>query len=853
MTHPHGAYLPTIKERHSAGAERLRNSVADWSAALAAVSDMPSSVRQDVLDALELAQRFNAEVVRPLALQWDRYTLDHPQSLPHELIRAAGEWGLFTVWLPTLFGGKGWNFISLYAFLEEVASACAGMAAMIGVHYMGLATLTASWHLKLTTRVTDEVCAGERRGQPCLISLALNEVHAGSDVTDTALLNQAQLVSQAVRQADGSYVLRGRKQYISDGHMAAWHMVVAYEDLGRGADTMVLLAVRADSPGVRAGEVMDKLGQTACVASELIFEDVHVPADFVAMDRHLAADLNRPYREVAQALLDYVAACTRAGVGAFSAGLARGAFESARDYAARKVLPQGRLIEQQWAQTTLADMHKNATMARQAYLESALANGMGGLFRTMFLRPLYWADQLAPAGLWRFFARRVMRSPDATQWFQRRFLAEQSRAWLDLVSGLASMAKFGGADLAMANAHLAMDLCGADALRHDVGIEKRLRDAKLLQILEGTDQINRVNLFKCRVRPEGGVRVFAREDEASVWPDLKPGWPEGGLSSSAVPEGLLAELPPLESLSARLTWLQARGGADLSGVALCRVLEALGARQTGAATMMLASAMAHDVLRAVAPPGGGLPIQQELAGQWLAWPAFHGLHDQLWPAVDAQGYLRGQVDMLVLGGQARWAVLPVQGRDQRMQLAVVDLGHPAVIRSEPVRTLGLSDGDITDVEFGGVPCEILPGTARGLYPVLTARWAAPVLALQSGVARGALEDAIAHAQARRQGGGSLLGWGEVRRLLAGMVSNLKVMQGLLRASLDEPATSRSALFQVLHAGELACRLTSDALQVHGGEGYRRHSAPARRLCDARQLHGLLGLVAWRRVALLDPS
>lgn len=842
MTHPDGAYLPSIQERSpSADAERLRNSVADWSAALAAVSDLPSAVRQDVVDALELARRFNAEVVRPLALSIDRQALDEPGYVPHELVRLAGEWGLFTVWLPTLFGGKGWNFISLYAFLEEVASACAGTAAMIGVHYMGLATLTASWNLKLTARVADDVCAGERRGQPCLISLALNEPMAGSDVTDTALLNQAALVTHAVRQADGSYLLNGRKQYISDGHLASWHMVVAYEDLGRGADTMVLLAVRADAPGVRADALMDKLGQTACVASELVFENVRVPAEFVAMDRHLLSALKRPYGEVSQALLDYVAACTRAGVGAFAAGLSRGVLDAAKDHAGRKALPKGRLIEQQWAQTTLAEMHKNAALARQAYLESALANGMGGLFRMMFFRPLYWADQLAPAGLWRFVARRVMRSPDAIKWFQQRFLEAQPREWLDLVSGLASMAKFGGADLAVRNANLALDLCGADALRHEAGIEKRLRDAKLLQILEGTDQINRVNLFKCRVRPERGVRVFEREDEACVWPGLHPAWPtDQGRAASTVPDAWAGQLDGLP-------W------ADLSGLDLCQVLEGLGAQQASAGAMVLSSAMAHQVLRLCEPGAATRVLQQDVAGQWLAWPAFHGLHDQLWPALDAQGYLRGQVDMLVLGGQARWAVLPVQGREQHMQMAVVDLDHPAVIRGAPLRTLGLKGGDIVDVEFGGVPCEILPGSAKALYPLLTAHMAPAVMALQCGLARAAVQDAIRHAQTRQQGGGSLLGWGEVRRLLSLLVERLKTMQGLLAASLSPWQQPDAAPFQLLQCGELACSLTVDAVQILGGEGYRQRHAQAQRLCDARQLHGVLGHVAWRRLALLEPG
>jgi acyl-CoA dehydrogenase len=513
MTHPDGAYLPSIKERGpTADAERLRYSVADWSAALAAVSDLPSAVRQDVVDALELARRFNAEVVRPLALNLDRLAQEDPAHIPRDLIRQCGEWGLFTLWLPSLFGGKGWNFISLYAFLEEVSSACVGVANVIGVHYMGVATLTASWNLRLAHRVFSEVCAGERCGEPCLISLAVNEPLAGTDASETALMDQARLTSHIQKQADGSYVLNGRKTWISNGHVSTWHMVLAYEDLGHAADTMAVLAIRSDAPGLKLGALEDKLGQKACVASELIFEQCVIPADQVALDRHLTKGLMRPHREISQTLLDYIASCTRAGVGAFAAGTARGAFEATRDYAARKVVPSGRLIEQQWAQSMLAEMSKNAMLARQAYLESALANGMGGLFRMMFFRPVYWADQLVPMRLWRFFSAWILRSPSAARWFQQRFLAEQPPEMQNLISGIASMAKFAGSDLAMVNAGMAMDLAGPDGLRHELGIEKRLRDAKVLQIYEGTNQLNRINLFKCRLRPDEGVRVFVRED-----------------------------------------------------------------------------------------------------------------------------------------------------------------------------------------------------------------------------------------------------------------------------------------------------------------------------------------------------
>jgi len=510
-----GAYVPTVKERQlSRGGERLRESVADWSAGLAAVSDLPATVRQDVADALELARRFNAAVVRPQALHIDRMALDHPGFVPHELIRRANEWGLFTLWLPSLFGGKGWNFLSLYAFLEEVSTACVGVANVIGVHYMGVATLTASWNLRLAERVFTDVCRGERDGEPCLISLAMNEPGAESEVAEVELLDRAELGTCSVRQADGGHVLNGHKTFVHNGPISCWHMVVACEDLSRPADTLVVLAVRAGAPGCRVGGTERKMGQRACLVSELMFERCEVPPDQVAFDRRTTEGLSRSHREVAQTLLDYVVSCTRAGVAAFSAGVARGAFDATRDYAARKSVPGGRLIEQQWAQALLADMGIHASLARQAYLESATANGLGGLFRMMFFRPLYWADQLMPMGVWRFAARRILRWPEATRWFQQRFLDAQPPEWQRLTSGLASMAKVAASDFAVRNAGLAIELTGPDGLRHEMGMEKRLRDAKVLQVYEGTNELNRINFFKCRVRPDEGVRVFVREADA---------------------------------------------------------------------------------------------------------------------------------------------------------------------------------------------------------------------------------------------------------------------------------------------------------------------------------------------------
>jgi alkylation response protein AidB-like acyl-CoA dehydrogenase len=293
------------------------------------------------------------------------------------------------------------------------------------------------------------------------------------------------------------------------------------------------------------------------------------------------------------------------------------------------------------------------------------------------------------------------------------------------------------------------------------------------------------------------------------------------------------------------------GTQDTSLDALCQVLEALSAVDAGMAAAVYGSAAAHLALRHGDVSAEHAPLMRELAGEWLAWPAFHGIHDQLWPAVDAQGYLRGQIDMLMLGTHARWAVLPVQGRDQLMQLAVVDLTHPAVIRGERVLTLGLARCGISDVEFGGVPCEILKGDlASALFRRLSNLLAPAVMAMLCGLSRASLHDALVHTAARQQGGGSLQGWGEVRRILSLMQERLSVMQGSLQAAMVGALPGNGAEFALLHLGTQACELAVDGVQLMGGEGFQSHSPQAKRMKDARQLQSLLGAVAWRRQSLL---
>ena len=470
----------------------------DMICSLRAISRQPKKMFKETKEVVALARKFNLEVVRPYAAELDRKAEEDPNFLPIEFIDKANRWGLYTLWIPKIFGGKGYNLPSFSYFVEEIASACTAMANLIGVHYLGVATLISAWNTPIIRRVFSEVIKGEQDDDPCLISLALTEPGAGTDVEETALMDRGNITCHA-RKVAGGYVVNGSKVFISNGHLSTWHMLYSFADLERPSSSLVMLAVKTGSKGFRFGRKERKMGQRGCPASELIFDDCFVPDENVCIDPQQTVKLSRSATETTMQLIDYLFGASRAGVGAFGTGVARGALEAALEFAAETEVQGKLLINHEWAQSMLAQMYHNVFVSRYAYVEANYAHGMDGMFRLLQLKPLYYLTRYAPSVLLRLVVTPLMDSRLGT-WFMRKIHCDsQTKEEIERTSGLGSLAKFTGTDAGLKNGQLALDLMGQAGLRQDRLAEKHLRDAKLMQIYEGTNQLNRINLFKCLV------------------------------------------------------------------------------------------------------------------------------------------------------------------------------------------------------------------------------------------------------------------------------------------------------------------------------------------------------------------
>jgi acyl-CoA dehydrogenase len=475
---------------------------------LDAAPRLPGVMRRETRQVVAAARRFNDLVVRPGALELDRRKHEDPDYLPWEFVHQANRSGFYTMFIPKLFGGQGYNMPALSYFLEEIGSACTAMSNLVGVHYLGVATLCASWNMRLMNKIMRETAEGERTGEPCLISLAITEPGAGTDVEEVELVAKAKVTCHA-EKVDGGYVVNGRKIFISNGHLSTWHMLIAYQDLNHPESTTVMLAVRNGMKGFSFGRQERKMGQKGCPASELIFEDCFVPDENVCFSATDIGGLKDSAEAVTMKVIDTVVSTSRAGVAGFGTGVARGAYEEALRFAGEAEIGGKLLINHEWAQCILAEMYKNVALARLAYVETNNANGQYGMFKVLQWKPLFYLLRYLPQSVIDTFYAPLLDLPVTTWLFRKIAFDWQGESSYQCTSGWGSLAKFAATDAGMKNCQLALELMGRAGLRHDRGAEKHLRDSKLLQIYEGTNQLNRLNVFKCFIgRSVPGARVF---------------------------------------------------------------------------------------------------------------------------------------------------------------------------------------------------------------------------------------------------------------------------------------------------------------------------------------------------------
>lgn len=251
----------------------------------------------------------------------------------------------------------------------------------------------------------------------------------------------ASMKTRAVRDGD-AYVLNGEKKWNTGGAVAAFNTIFAVTDPERGARGVSAFVVEAGTPGYSVGKHEDKLGIRCVPVVEIHLRDCRVPADAL-----LGGDEGRGFKH-AMITLDRA----RPGVAAQAVGLAQGALDLAMKYTHERQQFGQSVSSFQGVQWMMADMATQIEAARQLVHTAARAIDSGH----------------------------------------------------KQITKISAMCKLMATDVAMKVTTDCVQLFGGYGYCKDYPIEKYMRDAKITQIYEGTNQIQRLVIARNLLREAAG-------------------------------------------------------------------------------------------------------------------------------------------------------------------------------------------------------------------------------------------------------------------------------------------------------------------------------------------------------------
>ena len=247
-------------------------------------------------------------------------------------------------------------------------------------------------------------------------------------LTEANAGSDASGVQTTAKLEGNEYVLNGTKQWITNGGEAEIYTVIAITDKSKGARGASAFVVEKGTPGFSFGKKENKLGIRSSATTELVFENCRIPKENLLGRQGMGFI-------AAMKTLD----SSRIGVGAQGVGVAQGAFEAAAAYARERVQFGQPIISIQAVQHMLADMATGIEAARAL---------------------VYSAAKYIDSG-----------AKD--------------------VSKESAMAKLFATDVAMKVTVDAVQVMGGAGYMKEYPVEKMMRDAKILQIYEGTNQIQK--------------------------------------------------------------------------------------------------------------------------------------------------------------------------------------------------------------------------------------------------------------------------------------------------------------------------------------------------------------------------
>jgi alkylation response protein AidB-like acyl-CoA dehydrogenase len=362
----------------------------------------------------DAARDFAQKEIVPVAAEFDE-----SGEFPKETIKKMGEMGFMGVEIPEEYGGAGMDTLAYVIALEEICKADAAHGVIMSVNN----SLYCHGIMKFGTeeqkkKFVTPIASGKSIG-----AYSLTEPQSGSDA--------GTMKSRAIRDGD-SYILNGRKSWVTSGPVANYYVVFMTTDPEKKQKGISAFLVEAEAPGLTRGKKEPKLGIRASATSELIFEDCRVPAE------NLLGKEGEGFK-IAMTVLD----AGRIGIATQALGIAEAAYEATRQYAVDREAFGQPIGAFQGTGFKIADMKTRIEASRLLIYNAALA--------------------------------------------KQKSKTDGSRYSLE-----ASMAKLFASETAMFVTHAAVQIHGGMGYSRELPIERYFRDAKITEIYEGTSEIQRL-------------------------------------------------------------------------------------------------------------------------------------------------------------------------------------------------------------------------------------------------------------------------------------------------------------------------------------------------------------------------
>jgi alkylation response protein AidB-like acyl-CoA dehydrogenase len=389
------------------------------------VRDVDFRFTEEQLMIQDVARRIAQEKIAPSAEHHDR-----TGEFPLENIRTLGENGLMGIEVPAEYGGAGMDPISYVLAMIEIAHADAAHSTIVSVNN----SLFCNGILKFGTEEQKQLYVRAIAEGREIGAFALTEPQSGSDATA--------MRCRAVKQADGTFIVSGKKSWITSGPVARYFVLFAMTEPEKGARGITAFLVHGDREGFHRGKTEPKLGIRASATCEIEF------TDYVVQPEEVLGEEGHGFK-IAMGVLD----AGRIGIASQAIGIARAAYEATIAYAKERKAFGQPIGSFQMTQAKIADMKCKLDAATLLTLRAAWQKG-----------------QFEQGGA--------------------RFGNE------------AAIAKLTASEAAMWITHQALQVHGGMGYSKEMPIERYFRDAKITEIYEGTSEIQRLVI----ARNETGLR-----------------------------------------------------------------------------------------------------------------------------------------------------------------------------------------------------------------------------------------------------------------------------------------------------------------------------------------------------------